>query len=96
MNPYLHDTYKGYPDRKLPDSECLKIIQKTIKEVEEERISLANAGREESVKELQYQKEVIEKYLPKQLSEDEIRNIIHEDAIPYLEGKKSRTVCEAR
>lgn len=68
---------KAYPDRKLPDPEVLKIIQKTIKELEEERLAFAKANREEKVLELERQKSILEAYLPKQLSEDEIRAIIN-------------------
>ena len=67
---------KAFPDRKLPDAEALRIIQKTIKELEEEKIAFEKAQREEKVSELERQKTILEAYLPKQLSEDEIRNII--------------------
>ncbi len=68
---------KAYEDRKLPDPEVLKIIQKTIKELEEERLAFQKANREEKVLELERQKSILEAYLPKQLSEDEIRAIIN-------------------
>ena len=67
---------KGYPDRKLPDNEALRIIQKTIKELEEEKLAFEKAQRAEKVEVLKAQMELLNKYLPKQLSEDEIRKII--------------------
>lgn len=67
---------KGYPDRKLPDNETLRIIQKTIKELEEEKLAFEKAQRAEKVEVLKAQMELLNKYLPKQLSEDEIRKII--------------------
>ena len=67
---------KGFADRKLPDPETLKIIQKTIKELEEERLAFEKAARAERVLELKAQMDILAKYLPKQLSEDEIRKII--------------------
>ena len=67
---------KGYADRKLPDPEALRIIQKTIKELDEERLAFEKASRAEKVAELKAQAEILNKYLPKQLSEDEIRKII--------------------
>ena len=67
---------KGYTDRKLPDAEALRIIQKTIKELEEEKLAFEKAARAERVEELKAQMEILNKYLPKQLSEDEIRKII--------------------
>ena len=59
-----------------PDGDCLQIIQKTIKELDEECEGYIKVGRMESAEEIDKQKEVISKYLPKQLSEDEIRNEI--------------------
>ena len=67
---------KGYQDRKLPDNECLQIIQKFIKELEEEKQSFAKAGRDETVAKLEAQQKLLNAYLPAQLSEDEIRNEI--------------------
>lgn len=67
---------KGLNAKSLPDEDCLRIIQKTIKEVEEEKKSFEAANREEKVLELANQIKVIEVYLPKQLTEDEIRSII--------------------
>lgn len=67
---------KGYADRKLPDNECLVLIQKFIKELEEEKLSFEKAGREETVLKLKTQQEILSNYLPKQLTEDEIREEI--------------------
>lgn len=80
---------KGYADRKLPDAEVLRIIQKTIKELEEERLAFEKAARAEKVEELKLQSTILEKYLPKQLSEDEIRKIIES-----LEDKKIPSVMK--
>ena len=80
---------KGYADRKLPDPEALRIIQKTIKELEEEKLAFEKAQRAERVEELKAQMEILSQYLPKQLSEDEIRNIIS-----TLEDKKIPSVMK--
>ena len=80
---------KGYPDRKLPDPETLRIIQKTIKELEEEKLAFEKAERAEKVEILNAQMELLNKYLPKQLSEDEIRAII-----ASLEDKKIPSVMK--
>ena len=80
---------KGYPDRKLPDNETLRIIQKTIKELEEEKLAFEKAERREKVEVLKAQMELLNKYLPKQLSEDEIRAII-----ASLEDKKIPSVMK--
>lgn len=68
---------KGYEDRKLPDNECLVLIQKFIKELEEEKLSFEKAGREETVLKLKTQQEILSNYLPKQLTIDEIREEIN-------------------
>jgi len=80
---------KGYPDRKLPDPECLQLIQKFIKELEEEKVNFEKAGRAETVEKLASQQKLLEKYLPKQLTEDEIRN-----EISKLEDKKIPSVMK--
>jgi len=80
---------KGYADRKLPDNEVLRIIQKTIKELEEEKLAFEKAERAEKVEVLKAQMELLNKYLPKQLSEDEIRAII-----ASLEDKKIPSVMK--
>ena len=80
---------KGYPDRKLPDPEALRIIQKTIKELEEEKLAFEKAERAEKVEILKAQMELLNKYLPKQLSEDEISAII-----ASLEDKKIPSVMK--
>lgn len=57
----------------LEDGECLRIISKTMKELEEEQAGYAKANRPEQVEEIEKQKETLQKFLPQMLSEDEIR-----------------------
>lgn len=52
------------------------LLQKAEKELTEEREGFIKAGREENVNSLTAQIEIIKKYLPKMLSEEEIREII--------------------
>ena len=54
----------------------VKIIVKTIKELDEEQESYEKAGRAEEVQNIKAQKALLEKYLPKLMSEDEIRKVI--------------------
>lgn len=58
------------------DDDLLKIISKTLKELEEEKASYVQANREESVKKIEEQMSYISSYMPKLLSEEEIKNII--------------------
>lgn len=58
------------------DADMVKIITKSIKELDEEKEGYAKVGRNEEVAAVDSQKALIEKYLPKLMSEDEIRSII--------------------
>ena len=58
------------------DADLVKVISKSIKELDEEKESYAKAGRDEEVKNILTQKALIEKYLPKLMSEEEIRKVI--------------------
>ena len=71
----------------LSDSEVLVIVQKFIKELEDERESFRKADRNENVVNLTLQLSVIQNYLPKQLSEDEIRTEINK-----LEDKSMKSI----
>ena len=58
------------------DADLVKIITKTIKELDEEKESYAKAGRSLEVQNIATQKALIEKYLPKLMSEEEIKKVI--------------------
>lgn len=60
----------------IGDVEMVKIIQKTIKELVEEADNYAKVGNKAESDNIMAQKALIEEYLPKMLSEDEIRKII--------------------
>ena len=62
--------------KEATDADLVKIITKTIKELDEEKESYEKAGRKEQAESIATQKSLIEKYLPKLMSEEEIRNII--------------------
>ena len=62
--------------KEATDQDMVKLISKTIKELDEEKEAYAKAGRSEEVLNISTQKSLIEKYLPKLMSEEEIRNII--------------------
>ncbi|MDE5565715.1 MAG: GatB/YqeY domain-containing protein [Anaeroplasmataceae bacterium] len=57
----------------LEDGECLRIISKTMKELEEEQAGYIKANRPEQVEEIEKQKQTLKKFLPQMLSENEIR-----------------------
>lgn len=66
----------------LTDADTISVIKKLNKQLDEEIQSLApiratSEKAEAKINELVEQKKLIEKYLPKQLSEDEIRTIFN-------------------
>lgn len=62
--------------KEATDADLIKIISKVIKELDEEKEGNIKIGRLEEAKAIDQQKAVIEKYLPKMMSEDEIRAVI--------------------
>ncbi len=60
----------------MTDADVTSVLQKTINELTEEREGFLKAGRAETVESLDRQLETVKKYLPKMLSEDEIKEII--------------------
>ena len=60
----------------LGDADVIQIIQKLGKELDEEKEGYVKAGRSESAAKIDAQKEAIASFLPKQLSEEEIKEII--------------------
>ena len=60
----------------ITDADINQAIQKSIKELQEEKEGFEKAGRAESVASLEAQIKAVEAYLPKQLTEAEIKEII--------------------
>lgn len=63
--------------KEVGDAELVKIIQKTIKELGEEADNYKKVNNVEQEENVRNQTKLLEKYLPKLLSEDEIRKIIN-------------------
>ena len=59
--------------KEIGDTDMIQIIQKLIKELDEELEIYKKAGREESVKDIMAQQEALKVYLPKMMSKDEIK-----------------------
>jgi uncharacterized protein YqeY len=62
--------------KETTDAEVVSLIQKFIKELEEEKEMYVQGERAESVKEMDHQLEVVNKFLPQMMSEDDIKKII--------------------
>lgn len=74
INKYMLLGYeKKAKGEELNDEDLIKIISKTLKELEEEKASYLSASREEKAKEIDEQIATISSYLPKMMSEEEIK-----------------------
>ena len=62
--------------KEIGDAELLSIIQKVLKELEDEKAGYLKVNNQERADNISKQMEVISSYLPKQLSEEEIKKII--------------------
>ena len=60
----------------LTDADVVSVLQKTVKELADEREGHVKLGREDSVKSLDRQIEIVKGYIPAMMSEDEIKAII--------------------
>lgn len=77
MNKYLLLSIdKKAKNQELKDEDTVAILQKTIKELTEEAENYTRANNLEQVAEINAQKEILTRYLPQMLSNDEIDGII--------------------
>ena len=62
--------------KEFSDQDMIKILQKTIKELDEERENYIKVGNQTEADNIRHQSELISIYLPQMMSEDEIRGEI--------------------
>ena len=72
----LETIKKREKGEELCDSDVIQIIQKTIKELTEEAENYKKVGNTTEETNILNQKEILERYLPKMMSNEEIREII--------------------
>ena len=73
--------------KELVDADVVQILQKTIKELTEEKENYIKAGNATEAENIEAQKKIIEKYLPQMMSEDEIKaeiNKLEDKSIPSV------------
>ena len=70
--------FKGNRDENLSDTDIIKIMQKMVKERKETADVYKNAGRLELANKELSEANVIEGYLPKQLTENEVEVMVRE------------------
>lgn len=77
VNKYmLLNIEKKEKGEQATDNDMISIISKTLKELADEKGSYLKVNNQEKVNAIAHQEELISKYLPKMLSEDEIRKEI--------------------
>ena len=72
----LEKIAKGDRQNPLPDADLSNLIQKVIKELNDEKTKFEKVGNTEEIERLSKQIELATSYLPKQLSKEEIKDII--------------------
>ncbi len=78
---------KRVKNQEMTDADMVSILSKVVKELEEEKAMYASANKEEEASASQAQIEIIKAYLPKMMSEEEIRKVISS-----LEDKSMKNV----
>ena len=73
----LAEIEKRTKNESINDDDVILVINKVIKELDEEILAFKNANRLEKVEELTLQKQILEAYLPAKLTEEEIKEIIN-------------------
>ncbi len=81
MNKVLLNSIELKKDGKAQtDNDVVQILQKTMKELVEEKENYIKVGNKTEADNIEKQKTILEKYMPKMLSEAEIKAII--DTLP--------------
>lgn len=73
----LAEIEKRTKNEELNDSDCVQILQKTLKELSEEKENYLKVNNNLEAENIQKQADVISKFLPQMMSKDEIKNIIN-------------------
>lgn len=64
--------------KELSDEEVISIVSKQIKTRKESIVEFEKGGRQDLIDKTQSEIEILEKYLPEQLSEEEVNSVIEE------------------
>lgn len=72
----LEEIRKREKGEELVDADIVSILQKTIKELGDEKEGYTKVGNMEEVQNITAQIAIAEKYLPKMMSDEEIREVI--------------------
>lgn len=83
----LEKIAKGDRNQPLADADMSNILQKTIKELGDEKANYEKVGNSEEVEKISRQIEIATSYLPKMLSREEIKEIIDslaDKSVPFV------------
>lgn len=83
----LEKIAKGDRNQPLADADMSNILQKTIKELGDEKANYEKVGNSEEVGKISRQIEIATSYLPKMLSREEIKQIIDslaDKSVPFV------------
>lgn len=72
----LEEIRKREKGQELIDADVVAILQKTVKELEEEKANFAKVGNALQVETIEKQMKIVESYLPQMMSEEEIKEVI--------------------
>lgn len=72
----LAKTGKDAPEGEIPESVELKLLQKLVKQRKESAALYREQNRPELAEEEEFQAAIIEKYLPQQMSEEDIKVVV--------------------
>ena len=72
----LEEIRKREKGEEIVDADVVSILQKTIKELADEKEGYSKVGNLEEVENINTQIAIAEKYLPKMMSEEEIKEVI--------------------
>ncbi len=72
---------KNEEDQTLSDDETIIVVQKEVKKRKEAADGFRQGGREETAQKEEAEAEILAKYLPKQLTDEELNSIIDEAII---------------
>lgn len=88
INKYMIAGYEAKAKgQEIGDIELISIINKTLRELEDEKAGYLTANRPEQVKELELQIAAVEQYKPKMMSEEDIKKEIlslEDKALPVV------------
>lgn len=88
INKYMIAGYEAKANGKeLTDADLIQIINKTLKELDDEKASFLQVGKEDKAKEIDEQIETIKSFVPKMMTEEEIKEVIlslEDRSIPFV------------